>query len=287
MKIAIIPSILLWCCFALAANLSAADETGATDSAKSNFEFSGSATLVNDYIWRGQSQTWGNPALQLGLEVSHSTGLYAGAWASNVSNQWVPGGHVETDFYAGLRDKFAGPWSALGYDLNVLCAYYPGGNFDKTGFTPRLQSTRPTGVEASVALNYQSISLKTGRMLTSFYGWNTNNSPTGAFAGDASAGITGNTRGSWFFEANANHELAPGWSINGQLGRETISHARHLDWNYYKAGVTRTLGAWAASLAYSASSEPAAFKGFVGLTNNGETYDAMRPRLLFSLSRSF
>ena len=285
MKTVFTASVLLWSCLALTVQSKAAADGVEADAVKPGLVFSGSATLVNDYIWRGQSQTWGGPALQLGFEGNHSTGLYAGAWASNVSNQWVPGGHVETDFYAGLRNKL--PGEAIGYDLNVLCAYYPGGNFDKTGFTPRLRSTQPTGVEASIALNYQWLSVKAGQILTSFYGWNTNNSPRGAFAGDLNAGVTGSTRGSWFVEADANYDLAPGWSLNGQIGRETINHAENLDWNYYKAGVTRTVGDWAASLAYSASSEPAAFKGFTGLKNNGETYDAMRPRLLFSLSRNF
>ena len=203
-----------------------------------------------------------------------------------MSDQWVPGGHIETDFYAGFRNKLPGAWSEIGYDLNVLAAYYPGGNFDKTGFAG-LKSRRPTGIEAYAAFSYKWLTLKTGRVLTDFYGWDTNNSPVGAFAGDPAAGVSGITRGSWFIEANANYEFSPGWNVNGQIGHETIRHADHLDWSYYKAGVTRTMGNWAGSVAYSASSEPDAFNNFVGLRNNGDTYDAMRPRVLFSLSRSF
>ncbi len=259
----------------------------APEDTRPNIEVSGNILLINDYIWRGQSQTWGKPALQLGIEANHASGFYGGFWTSNVSDQWMPGGHIETDFYAGVRNKLPGAWSGIGYDLNLLYAYYPGANFDKAGFRPRLKSTLPNGLEASAALNYKALSVKAGRMLTSFYGWNTNNSPIGAFAGDPAAGVTGDTRGSWFIEANANYELAPGWNINGQIGREFIRNSQNLDWSYYKAGVTRTLGNWAASLAYSASSELAAMDDFVGLTNNGDTYDAMRPRVLFSISHSF
>lgn len=258
------------------------------EDAKPGISVAGSVTLVNDYIWRGQSQTWGRPAMQLAIEASHLSGGYAGFWASNVSDQWVPGGHVETDWYVGYRNKLPGALSEVGYDLNVMYVYYPGGNFDKTGFVPTLRSSRPNAIEAYAALSYKWITLKTGRVLTDFYGWNTHNSPLkGGFAGDPSAGVTGDTRGSWFIEANASYEFAPGWSVNGQVGRETISHSENLDWSYYKAGVTRTIGSWAASLGYSASNEPDAFRDFVGLTNNGDTYDAMRPRVLFSFSRSF
>lgn len=259
----------------------------AEDVAKPNLAVTGSITLVNDYIWRGQSQTWGNPALQVGIEANHISGIYAGFWTSNVSDQWMPGGHIETDFYTGYRSVLPGSWSEIHYDLNLLYAYYPGANFDQAGFAPRLRSVGPNGLEASASATYKWFSLKAGRMLTSFYGWNTNNSGIGAFAGDPTAGVTGNTRGSWFIEANANYEFSPGWSINGQMGHETIRNSHNLDWSYYKAGVTRSMGNWAANLSYSASSQLAAMNNFVGLTNNGDTYDAMRPRVLFSISRGF
>ena len=273
---------LLACSFFFISNASLAE-----DIATPNVAVTGSITLVNDYIWRGQSQTWGNPALQVGLEVNHISGIYGGVWTSNVSNQWVPGGHIETDFYTGYRNALPDSWSEFHYDLNLLYAYYPEANFDQARFTPRLKSTQPNGLEASVAVNYKWLSLKTGRVLTSFYGWNTNNSPVGAFAGDPTAGVTGSTRGSWFIEANANYEFSPGWSLNGQVGRETIRNSHNLDWNYYKTGVTRSMGTWAANLSYSASSELAAINNFIGLNNNGDSYDAMKPRILVSVSRGF
>ena len=71
----------------------------------SNISVSSNVSLVSDYIWRGQSQTWGKPALQVGTEASHTTGAYAGFWASTVSSQWVPGANVETDWYVGFRGK--------------------------------------------------------------------------------------------------------------------------------------------------------------------------------------
>ena len=61
-------------------------------------DFSGSATLTNDYIWRGVSQGDGN-AIQIGAEYETDFGAYAGVWASNVDFDEVT---RETDYYAGI-----------------------------------------------------------------------------------------------------------------------------------------------------------------------------------------
>ncbi len=245
--------------------------------------WSGSATLVNDYIWRGQSQTWGKPALQVGVEANHPSGVYAGAWASNVSSQWVPGADVETDWYVGVRGPLMD--GGLAYDLNLLYVFYPGANFDQTGFN--LPPSSPHTVEASIALSRDWISLKTGAVLTKFYGWNKDNSGIGAFAGDPSAGVTGDTRGSAFIEANINYPLAPNWNLIGQVGRQTIRHSTGLDWSYYKLGVSHAFDAWTASLAYSGGSNPDCYQDFLGLKNNGDTYDDAKPRVLLSIARNF
>lgn len=266
-------------CFSSATAMAGTPET------PSGFAFSGSLTLVNDYVWRGQSQTWGKSALQFGVEASHASGVYAGLWASNVSDQWVPGAHVETDWYAGYRGNFPGAWSDVGYDLNVLYVYYPNGNFDRSGFN--LPAASPDTAETYAGLSYKWLGLKAGRVLTRFYGWDNVNSGVGAFAGDPGAWVNGNTNGSYYAEANANYELAPGWNVIAQAGHQTISNSTRLSWNYYKLGVTRAMGPWSGNLSYSLSSNPGAFRGFAGLRNDGATYDDARSRVLFSIARSF
>ncbi len=66
------------------------------------FDVSMTATLASDYIWRGQSQTAGNGAVQGSLDVAHETGLYAGVWASNVDDFAFPGNNgganMEVDY---------------------------------------------------------------------------------------------------------------------------------------------------------------------------------------------
>jgi uncharacterized protein (TIGR02001 family) len=65
------------------------------------FEGSANVGVVSNYMWRGMSQTRNGAALQGGLDLSHSSGFYAGYWASNVNFDLVDHADTEQDFYAG------------------------------------------------------------------------------------------------------------------------------------------------------------------------------------------
>src|SRR3977135_2089821 len=78
----------------------------------------GNVGLFSQYIFRGLTQTNRNPAVQGGFDYAHSSGLYAGTWASNISwlrenastraggvtvasGTYGDGGSLEWDFYGG------------------------------------------------------------------------------------------------------------------------------------------------------------------------------------------
>lgn len=65
------------------------------------FEASANVGVTSNYMWRGMTQTRNGAALQGGLDLTHSSGFYAGTWASNVNFKLVPGADTEQDFYAG------------------------------------------------------------------------------------------------------------------------------------------------------------------------------------------
>lgn len=65
------------------------------------FDLALSAELVSDYRSRGQSLTLGDPALQASATLSHSSGLYAGLWTSNVDFGFDIKTRQEIDYYAG------------------------------------------------------------------------------------------------------------------------------------------------------------------------------------------
>ncbi|HPW14053.1 MAG TPA: TorF family putative porin, partial [Thermomonas sp.] len=58
-------------------------------------DLSGNATLTTDYVWRGSTQTQGDPAVQAGFKVSGASGLYASAWGSNV--KFAPETHASSE----------------------------------------------------------------------------------------------------------------------------------------------------------------------------------------------
>lgn len=116
----------------LIAATSAHAEDGAAGT--SAFSFSGGATVVSDYRFRGVSQTGGDAAVQGTVTVSHESGIYAGVWASNVDfGKFGPAaddlyGRVEIDLYAGWSGDIA---PGLTADAGLLYFVYPDGKFEK------------------------------------------------------------------------------------------------------------------------------------------------------------
>ena len=104
------------------------EEIKAPSSMLDDFSFSANVGLYTDYIFRGYTQTQNEPAIQGGFDVEHSSGLYAGTWASNVD--WTTAGDymdknsVEIDVYAGWAGDLG--FYDLGFDIGVLQFYYPG-----------------------------------------------------------------------------------------------------------------------------------------------------------------
>lgn len=111
---------------ALGSGLAQAQESASPHS------ITGNVGLFSQYIFRGLTQTNGDPAIQGGFDYSHSSGLYVGTWASNISwltdSQSVTGytsSSLEWDFYGGFRNSF-GPNGDFGYDVGLLYYWYPG-----------------------------------------------------------------------------------------------------------------------------------------------------------------
>lgn len=90
-----------------------------------DFDVSMNAGLTSDYIYRGVSQTQGKGAIQGGLDVAHSSGLYVGTWASNVDFIAADGNdaNVEFDYYFGFGNSITDDFS---YDLGWIKYDYPG-----------------------------------------------------------------------------------------------------------------------------------------------------------------
>jgi uncharacterized protein (TIGR02001 family) len=91
----------------------------------------GSVGLTTDYRLRGVSQTDKEGAIQGGFTIAHKSGVYVGAWGSNLSGWGTFGGsNMELDLIGGYKMPI-GAGGAL--DVGLTWYMYPGGA-SKTDF---------------------------------------------------------------------------------------------------------------------------------------------------------
>jgi uncharacterized protein (TIGR02001 family) len=79
----------------------------------SAFEFEGSIGGVSNYVWRGATQTAGNPAIQGSIGIEHG-GLYANAWGSQVDY------NDDTDAEVDLTVGYSNDIKMLSYDVGYI-----------------------------------------------------------------------------------------------------------------------------------------------------------------------
>ena len=189
--------------------------------------FTANVTLVNDYRYRGISQSAGKPAIQGGFDYAHESGFYIGNWNSSIS--WVQDGYaisapVEMDFYAGFKKEVV---AGLTADIGVLQYYYP--------MTQPISSplVSPNTTEAYIGGAYEFLTLKYSYSLSNLFGF-------------------ANSSGSSYVDLGANYDT--GWygvTLNGHVGYQAVnknSIYTYVDW---KVGATKDLGnGFAISAAY-------------------------------------
>ncbi|HVO87803.1 MAG TPA: TorF family putative porin [Casimicrobiaceae bacterium] len=183
--------------------------------------------LFSDYIFRGISQTTGKPAVQGGFDYSHTSGLYLGTWASNISwpsdfGLYRKGGSMEWDFYGGFKNNFPGS-DDWGYDLGTLYYYYPGNRFDGVVDIDTW--------EIYAALNWKFLSAKWSYTVSSDY-----------------FGIRPNgqkTDGTWYLDLSGTYPL-------GESGFALIGHYGHLDVRHDGSGdLEASYDDWKAGASYT------------------------------------
>lgn len=97
------------------------DEVASSAGGESGLEISGNVALVSDYRFRGVSFSDGDPALQGGIDIVHSSGFYVGTWGSTISGG-TPYGELELDLYAGWSGDVS---DGVTFDVGLLYYVYP------------------------------------------------------------------------------------------------------------------------------------------------------------------
>lgn len=113
---------------------------------------SGSVTLVNDYRFRGVSQSDEEIALQGGLTIAHESGIYIGTWGSNLAGWGTFGGaNLELDLIVGFSTTIGN----ADIDTGVTWYTYPGGADNSDFFEGYFSVSGTTGpVSLTAAVNY-------------------------------------------------------------------------------------------------------------------------------------
>ena len=119
--------------------------------------------LVSDYLVRGISQTSAKPALQGGVDYAHESGLYLGAWGSNIS--WITDfgatgtANIEVDTYGGFANSINDDTS---YNVGFIRYNYLG------SYTPAAGTVKADTQELYGALTYKMVTVKYSHSLGDF-----------------------------------------------------------------------------------------------------------------------
>jgi len=173
-------------------------------------QFNGLVGVTNDYLFRGRSQTSGEPAWQAGIGYEHSSGAFGGVWASRIdfSSRWDH--ELEVDYVVGVGRGLHRDWwgeislrrytyprspDPIGYDyteiggalrfrdrVTLSVAY----SRDWTGYTSLGVVQNNQQIATEVGLQYP---LGRGFSATGGLGWNDIAGPSGGTSWHWNAGV--------------------------------------------------------------------------------------------------
>ena len=232
-------------------------------------------TVVNDYRYRGMTQSNFKPAIQGGFDYAHESGFYIGNWNSSIS--WISDGYpanggtrpigtsapLEMDFYAGFKKELIGEGFAS--DVGLLQYYYPMANAPTstcagTGAAGVLRNacgTNPNTTELYIAQNFT-------------YG------PFSGFAkvSYALSNLFGiyDSKGSYYPDLTVNYDTGfSGITLNAHYGYQNVANSKtssganfNFSYSDYKLGLTKDFGGGlSGSVAYVTTSNPKVAKDYL------------------------
>jgi len=228
--------------------------------------FTGNVAVVNDYRFRGISQTFKQPAIQGGFDYAHSSGFYVGNWNSNVSgNQYNNGAGLEMDFYGGY--KFT-PVTDFALDIGLLYYYYPGAKVGMTG-------EKYDNGEIYFAGTYKWFTAKYSYGLTDFFGLNSTTAAT----------PRGDSKGSGYLDLAFNLEVAEKTTVTLHAGRQWVHNYGEFNYNDYKVGIARDFGFATVGLAVIGTTGDKDL--YTVVDGSGRSKKVGEPTAVVSISKTF
>ena len=297
---------LLLSCLALSP-LTAQDPKAPAPAASSpGSTLGGTVTFGTQYIWRGLTQTDGQPTIQGGIDLAHPSGFYISAFMSNIS--WYtdqnaglasdptslgsPGrvgpplydprktnsAAVEVDLFGGYKWGFAKDWVV---DVGLYRYLYPG-TYENTG-----PYRNPATTEVYLGLGHSWASLK--------YYQSTSASYMGVF----------NSRGTSYIDLSLAIPVQDsGWTVQLHGGRTTFAAHSNLayflngtrltgdnslfSYSDFRLGVSREIKGYTFALGLThATSRSRAADDDVTVYENAMGRNTGRSRLTLTVTKSF
>jgi uncharacterized protein (TIGR02001 family) len=228
--------------------------------------------FVSNYVFRGITQNVAKPAVQGGMDLTLSNGVYVGVWGSNVG--WITGSgskgnaSLEVDTYAGYRGAFATDFS---YDVGLIRYNYLG------DYTPPAPYVKADTSEAYGSIGYKWISAKYSYSLGDFL-------------------TVANAKGTSYLEVNASYAVGDsGFTLLAHYGKQKYKGAdadalvlAGTDPSYsdYKLGVTKDLSGYVLGLSYTNTNAKSG--GYYTYTSdNGVKRDWGKSAVALSLTHAF
>ena len=166
---------------------------------------------VNEYRYRGISQSRLDPALQGGFDYADKSGFYVGAWGSTI--KWIKdaGGdaNVEIDLYGGYK----GAVGDLAYDVGFLRYEYPSNKLAVNANTNEVYG----------ALTLGPATLKYSHAISNLFG-------------------TANSKNSYYLDASATFDLGDGYSLVPHVGYQSIKNSSAYSYTDYALTLGKDLG---------------------------------------------
>jgi hypothetical protein len=178
------------------------------------------AAIMNDYVWRGVTQSGHKPSVAAYFEprynINSNWQLYAGL--SGESIKFANNAAAEIDMYGGVRPTF-GP---LAFDFGAWYYYYPGGNcYAGPGVDPACTGVIPVqgNVAKSVASFYEVYAKAAYTWTDWVFGANFYYSPNFLNTGAEGEYLSGTIK----FTAPEKMALGPfGWYVSGEFGHQWL-----------------------------------------------------------------
>jgi uncharacterized protein (TIGR02001 family) len=182
---------------------------------------------VTDYRYRGISQTRQKPALQGGLDFSHKSGFYLGAWGSTI--KWIKddgrksgldsgNSNVEIDLYGGYKGSIN---KDVGFDVGLLQYWYPGNKYKN------LTDANANTTELYGAITFGPVTAKYSHSVSNLFGFNA--------PGKSS-------KGSGYLDLTGNFDLGSGWSVAPHIGYQRVKNWSDYSYTDYSIGISKDLG---------------------------------------------